>query len=94
MSIETLILNRLRDVYTEAGFEYLTLRLDTLHDFASVGRLADVTALPAEQVRGWLEEIIYVARETIREIDAHAKPRPPDGNGRGHRKVNIAVRFE
>jgi hypothetical protein len=48
--------------------EELFLRLDLLHDYASAGRLHDVTALSHDELSGWLEELIFTARETLREI--------------------------
>ena len=60
---------RIRRDYSAEGMEELTLRLDLLHDYASAGRLADATSLPRAEVRAWLEEIIYIARETLREME-------------------------
>ncbi|MBI4789416.1 MAG: hypothetical protein HY782_20495 [Chloroflexi bacterium] len=57
--------------YGEEGFEHLLARLDLLHDLASEGRLVEATPLRASDVVGWLEDIIFTAEETIREIDAH-----------------------
>jgi hypothetical protein len=69
MGMEKLLLARLRHDYSDEGFEAIFVQLDLLHDLVSEGRLASVTDLPPEQVRGWLEEIIFTARETIREMD-------------------------
>ena len=71
MSIEEAILAGLRRQYSVEGFDFLYRRLDALHDFAMDGRLAEVTDLPAGEVIDWLKELIYVARETVREIEAH-----------------------
>jgi hypothetical protein len=60
--------------YSDAGFEHFFKKLDLLHDFASAGRLAELTPLRASEVIGWLEDIIFTAEETIREIDARALP--------------------
>ena len=56
--------------YGVEGFEHLFNRLDLLHDLASEGRLVEATPLNASEVVGWLEDIIFTAEETIREIDA------------------------
>ena len=76
MSVLTLALaERIRRDYSAEGMEELALRLDLLHDYASAGRLSDATTLPRAELRAWLEEIIYIARETLREmvgIDVHA----------------------
>ncbi|MBI3763824.1 MAG: hypothetical protein HY260_18420 [Chloroflexi bacterium] len=70
MDIEKAILEGLRRQYGAHGFEFLYQRLDTLHDFAMEGRLTEATDLPAEEVIGWLKELIYIARETVTEIEA------------------------
>ncbi len=65
--------------YTDAGFERLFKQLDLLHDLASEGRLVEATPLRASDVIGWLEDIIFTAEETIREIDARTPAfRVPD----------------
>ena len=70
MSTLTLALReRIRRDYSAEGMEELFLRLDLLHDYASAGRLNDATALSRAELCGWLEDIIYTARETLREID-------------------------
>ena len=69
--VEELVIPQLRRAYSDYGFESLCLILDALHDWASVGRLTEVTALTEDQVVGWLEEIVFTASETIREINAH-----------------------
>lgn len=55
--------------YTDTGFEDLYLKLDLLHGLASAGRLAEVTTIPLDQVRGWLKEYIFIARETLHELE-------------------------
>ena len=70
MSVLTLALNeRIRRDYGAEGMEELFLRLDLLHDYVSAGRLADATPLSRAELRGWLEDIIYTARETLREME-------------------------
>ena len=70
MSTLTLALReRIRRDYSAEGMEELVLRLDLLHDYASAGRLDEATTLSRAELRGWLEDIIYTARETLREID-------------------------
>ena len=68
--LEELVIPQLRRAYSDYGFESLYLILDALHDWVSAGRLADVTNLAPEQVKSWLEELAFTARETIREIEA------------------------
>jgi hypothetical protein len=69
--LEELVIPQLQRAFSERGFESLFLVLDALHDWTSAGRLAEVTDLPSERVVGWLEELIFTARETIREIEAN-----------------------
>jgi len=45
------------------------LRLDLLHDYASSRRLDEVTSLSRAELQGWLEEVIFTARETLREME-------------------------
>jgi hypothetical protein len=76
MSKLELVLNeQLRDDYSAQTMEALFLRLDRLHDYASEGRLQEVSSLSRAELQGWLEELIYTARETLREIDV---PRPAE----------------
>lgn len=55
--------------YTDEGMERITAQLDTLHSYIADGRLAEVTDLPAEQMRGWIEEQLFILRESLRELD-------------------------
>ncbi len=66
--IELALRERIRRDYSAEGMEELFLRLDLLHDYASSGWLAEVTPLSRAELRGWLEELIFTARETLREI--------------------------
>jgi len=67
--IELALIERIRRDYGAEGMEELFLRLDLLHDYASSGRLDEVTPLSRAELRGWLEEIIFTARETLREME-------------------------
>ena len=58
--------------YSDAGLARIFAQLDLLHDLASEGRISEATSLRASDVIGWLEDIIFTAEETIREIDARA----------------------
>ncbi len=66
--LERTLTERIRRDYSAEGMEDLFLRLDLLHDYASEGRLHDVTTLERDELRGWLEELIYTARETLKEM--------------------------
>jgi hypothetical protein len=68
--LELALRERIRRDYSAEGMEELFLRLDLLHDYAADGRLGEVTALSRAELRGWLEELIFTARETLREMEA------------------------
>lgn len=57
-----------QEVYNDVWFEALFQLVDRLHDDASAGDLP--TTVPQDVMVGWLEDIIYTARETILEIQA------------------------
>lgn len=67
--IEPALIERIRRDYGAEGMEELFVRLDLLHDYASSGRLDEVSPLSRAELRGWLEEIIFTARETLREME-------------------------
>ncbi len=58
--------------FSDDAFADLFARFDRLHDVASGGQLTGATPLRPSEVIGWLEDIIFTAEETIREIDAHS----------------------
>lgn len=68
--VELALRDRIRRDYSAEGMEELFVRLDLLHDYVSSGRVDEVTPLSRAELRGWLEDLIYTARETLRELDA------------------------
>ena len=52
----------------------LVERVDRLHTAASEGHLHDITTLPRQEVVEWLQEVIFTAEETIREISQNDEP--------------------
>lgn len=68
--LELVLTERLRRAYSAEGMEELFLRLDTLHDYAAAGRLPEITSLSDAELQGWLEDLIYTARETLHELRA------------------------
>lgn len=66
---ELSVMDRIRRDYSAEGLEDLLGRLDLLHDYASARRLNDVTRVSRSELRGWLEDMIYTARETLREME-------------------------
>lgn len=67
-TLELALRERLRRDYSAEGMEELFVRLDLLHDYAAAGQLFDVTPLSREELQGWLEELIFTAREILREM--------------------------
>ena len=68
--LELALKERIRRDYSAEGMEEIFQRLDLLHDYASAGQLDEVTQLNRGELRGWLEELIFTARETLREMGA------------------------
>jgi len=64
----------LQALFTDIRFESIFNAVDRLHDAASSGKLAEVTNLSADEVMGWLRDIVYTANETIRELEQPAEP--------------------
>jgi hypothetical protein len=60
----------LQALFNDARFEAIFNAVDHLHDAASSGTLAEVTNLSADEVIGWLQDIVYTANETIHELEA------------------------
>jgi hypothetical protein len=60
----------LNEQYTEAHFEALLQIVDRLHDAAAAGKLGEVSPMEAREVIGWLDDIIFTAEETLRELQA------------------------
>ena len=67
--LELTLRERIRRDYSAEGMEELFLRLDLLHDYASSRRLDEATSLSRAELQGWLEEVIFTARETLREME-------------------------
>jgi len=68
--LDLVLTERLYDNYSAEDMEALLLRLDRLHDYAAAGQLDCVTSLSPAELHGWLEDIVYTARETLRELRA------------------------
>lgn len=76
MSKLELVLNeQLHSDYSTAGMEALFVCLDRLHDHVVDGQLHMVSSLSPAELQGWLEDLIYTARETIAELQADPVPR-------------------
>ena len=56
---------------TDLHLETLLETLDRIHTAASNGTLADETNIDEYELKGWLEDIIYTAQETINELAAN-----------------------
>ncbi len=64
--------------YTEAHFETLLQMMDQLHDAATVNNLSAISMLTAREMIGWLDDIIYTAEETIRELETNLNQIPTE----------------
>ncbi len=72
MNTKILSLTVLQNRLTEYHLETLLATLDRLHDATTTDTLAAVSNLSAEDVVGWLEDIIYTAQETLKEMGMEA----------------------
>ena len=59
-----------QSMYTEARLAWLLEAVDDLHSAIADGTLGSVTTLPQAEVVEFLYEVIYVARETLDEIES------------------------
>jgi hypothetical protein len=59
--------------YTEAHFEALLQMFDRLHDAAVLDTLPEVSTLDAQTMIGWLDDFIFTAQETIRELELNVQ---------------------
>jgi hypothetical protein len=63
-------------LYNDARLFTLVESLDELHNAASEGALDAVTPLSSAELRGWLLEVVYIAQQTIDEIEGHSADQP------------------
>ena len=68
--LELILRHQMTFDFSEGGLADLCQKLDLLHDAASMGRVEMLTDLSPEALRGWLREIIFIARETLYELDS------------------------
>ncbi|NJK80548.1 MAG: hypothetical protein HC876_00065 [Chloroflexaceae bacterium] len=66
--LELVLKEETHSIYDTATMEALFACIDRLHDYAAAGRLHEVTTLSTEELQGWLEDLIYTARETLHEM--------------------------
>jgi len=60
--------------FTEQHFEVMLQLVDRLHDAAAVDNLEAVTQMDVRTIIGWLDDIIFTAEETIRELQGTLHP--------------------
>ncbi|NJL92960.1 MAG: hypothetical protein HC915_04180 [Anaerolineae bacterium] len=75
----TFLHNILTEKYTEAHLDALLQMIDRLHDAAVVGAVNNVATLDTRDLIGWLDDIIFTAEETIRELQEHTHSTAPSG---------------
>lgn len=68
--LELMVRHQMVFDFGEDGFGDLCMKLDLLHDAASMGRVEMMTNLQLEALRAWLREIIFIARETLIELES------------------------
>lgn len=68
--LELMVRHQMVFDFGEDGFGDLCMKLDLLHDAASIGRVEMMTNLQLEALRSWLREIIFIARETLVELES------------------------
>lgn len=66
---------------TEAHLEVILQMIDALHDAAVVGDVKSVSPLDARTIIGWLDDIIFTAEETIRELQEARQETVPTPGG-------------
>jgi hypothetical protein len=76
------LMTNMSSLYAGDGLSDLLETLDDLHTAASEGELPRFTTLGAEEVASLLEELVFVAQETLRELHkqsnrTHGKQRTP-----------------
>lgn len=62
---------------TEATLETILQTVDRLHDAAHAGRLLGVSPMSWQEIQGWLEDIVFTAEETLRELRPLTAWHPP-----------------
>jgi len=67
--LELILRQQLTFDFSEESFADLAQKLDLLHDAASVGRAEMLTGLKLGALRGWLQEIDFILRETLFELE-------------------------
>ncbi len=67
---------QIRLLINDARLQSLDDMLDTLHTAASEGALHSVTPLTQVELIGWLYDLIYVAQETILEMQQASAGEP------------------
>lgn len=77
------VLTQLSTLYSGDGLPDLLTLLDDLHSAVTEGELPRFTTLSTEEVSEMLKELVYVAQETLRELNqnpqkqAVRRPRQP-----------------
>lgn len=69
----------LKLLHTPVRLDSLLDVLDELHSAASEGRLQEISTISEAEMRGWLLEVMYLAQQTLEEIDEQQMEREPAG---------------
>lgn len=68
MKSKTIALQIFQAKISDVHLESVLNTLDRLHDASTENRLGSETTVDAAQVVGWLEDIIFTAQETLKEL--------------------------
>ena len=71
MNNKTLSLELFQSKISDVQLESLLNTLDRLHEAAVDQTITDESNIEPKQIMGWLEDIIFTAQETMRELQSH-----------------------
>lgn len=70
------VLTKMSSLYAGDGLPDLLQMIDDLHSAVSDGELPKFTTLHPDDIAGLLEELVYVAQETLRELNEKQSATP------------------
>lgn len=73
--------NNLTLMYNPSRLGDVLDALDDIHSAVSDGRMKQTTTVTAADLREWLGEIIYMASQTLEEMDVNREARPVTSDG-------------
>lgn len=73
MNRKTLSLEIIQSKISDVQLESVLNTLDRLHDAATEQALASESSVEPKQIIGWLEDIIFTAQETLKELQSQSQ---------------------